>query len=1271
LRKRISSKTIVRFYRFAVAAFGLGALIGLTLKYQPTLNWPAAVIIAIVVGLQVVFPTRLAIPNFSLVHLMIFSGGLLYGPILTGWAVIMGITAGITAIKLFEASQYRNRLPEATLENTAFTAGLLIVPLCAAMFSPIWIQGLLSYHQVVEQSWYVSAAPLLLFPALHTVLLAVDFLLQCPKGTTWRDFYLLFGVLEILLPPIVFGSVVIYAQIDLMILATIGMIISVQAFFIHRFNTARTDLERRVRELSVINQLSVTLSSTLELEDLLSAIQQQVSRLFGVDNFYVALTNEERRQLWYPLAVKRGQRCSWAARKILPDRLTDKVIHEGKHLIYSSGKREQQFLAGLPPSDEEPYAWMGVPMISADKIIGCLAVFSLSPDSSFSEDDVSLLSTLSAQASVAAENALLFQREQLKATQMENLNRITALISASLDQKEVLSQVCKAVVDVGGAQRSAIFLLDPQYGHVYLAKAFGLSERFELENATFSSGHNERMRCLRTGRPVLLPNMTATLMELAYQDSLKREGVNGYGEFPMITPDGRIGFLAVYYDAQHTFQQDEEDLLQAFASQAALSVSNARLYANTDLALQRRVNQLSILEAVGREFSAAISSDRLFDLILNYAFEFTNSNFGEFSLYNEMEQTLEVKASRGYPENRTHFSVLEGLAGKAVVTKQSINSGEISAEQGYIDLTGGKAQSKLCIPLLHEGRVLGVLTLESEKRNAYSTNDHSFINQLANQAAVVVVNAELYVESQRRLREQSILYLVSQSLVSNPGFDTVVQTLTRSMESVLPASRVGIYLWDAAEKVYTLSHSSGRPECSLPAELEDRKLVKTSRMLENTSPLWVEGKRQLELVGGCTECSVLVFPLIASKQRLGLVLLHLPKDLQVREEELQLMRAVVSQVAISLQNALLFSYVTQGRDRLAAIINSVGEGILMVDMAGRIVLVNEVIQKFTGLPCDELLEQNLLSLSDNVLDTFGFKRVEAEGIVQTLAAGKEIQPQKTIISLVDQGAERVLERVTVQVEGQEDAGAGWLIVLRDVTEEHQIAQARELLTGTLIHDLRSPISAVIGAVDILESSITTEKRDYMVTQAFQVINSSNARVLGLVESLLDIAKMQSGKMELTLTKFNLHHLTKTVLTGFDNQANEYEVTFDDRVPDDILEICGDQSKIIRVIENLIDNALKFTPAGGNITVTSELIGNGMVAVKIIDSGPGIPVEYREKIFDRFTQIPHQRGRRRGSGLGLTFCRMAVEAHRGKIWVEERPAPETGSIFVFTLPVIDQ
>jgi signal transduction histidine kinase len=114
-------------------------------------------------------------------------------------------------------------------------------------------------------------------------------------------------------------------------------------------------------------------------------------------------------------------------------------------------------------------------------------------------------------------------------------------------------------------------------------------------------------------------------------------------------------------------------------------------------------------------------------------------------------------------------------------------------------------------------------------------------------------------------------------------------------------------------------------------------------------------------------------------------------------------------------------------------------------------------------------------------------------------------------------------------------------------------------------------------------------------------------------------------------------------------------------------IIADQGKTSRVLTNLVDNALKFTPTGEQVSITAELSPDGdMMIVKVIDRGPGVPEAYRDKIFDRFTQIPKQLGRKRGTGLGLTFCRLAVEAHGGRIWVE--PRPEGGSIFIFSMPV---
>ncbi len=127
------------------------------------------------------------------------------------------------------------------------------------------------------------------------------------------------------------------------------------------------------------------------------------------------------------------------------------------------------------------------------------------------------------------------------------------------------------------------------------------------------------------------------------------------------------------------------------------------------------------------------------------------------------------------------------------------------------------------------------------------------------------------------------------------------------------------------------------------------------------------------------------------------------------------------------------------------------------------------------------------------------------------------------------------------------------------------------------------------------------------------------------------------------------------------------------IPDALPVLDTDADKIERVLLNLVDNAIKFTPAGGEVIVQAHPAGDrdapdGYVRVEVKDTGPGIPDDSKERLFDRFTQLDGVRGRRRGTGLGLTYCRLAVEAHGGRIWVEDNP--QGGAIFAFTLPLAD-
>jgi signal transduction histidine kinase len=169
----------------------------------------------------------------------------------------------------------------------------------------------------------------------------------------------------------------------------------------------------------------------------------------------------------------------------------------------------------------------------------------------------------------------------------------------------------------------------------------------------------------------------------------------------------------------------------------------------------------------------------------------------------------------------------------------------------------------------------------------------------------------------------------------------------------------------------------------------------------------------------------------------------------------------------------------------------------------------------------------------------------------------------------------------------------------------------------------------------------------------------------MVDSLLDIARMESGEMALLLTEVNLPDLIKNVTSRLNNSTETKSLSLITAVPLDLPPLKADMEKIDRVLTNLIDNAIKFTPSGGQITISVATQAEQLI-VCVINTGFVIPPADRERIFERFVQLSGETLRTRGSGLGLAFCRLAVEAHGGRIWVEPDVNGQ-GNNFTFTLP----
>ena len=1073
------------YYRLGVTIGGLGIFIAGILYGPQSMEYLGiGLAAALFIAFQVNFPLKLFSSETSLVHIMGLGVGILYGFPFSICVVTLGIVGGtLVWWKRCKANFNQFCRKSDHWLDLGFQTGLNLIPLACVWIFEAWAGGM-SGDLISDPRRLVKISIILIgFGILHSALLIGQHRLQKPRKDKilYRDLAFL-SLINILLLVFVIIDAQAYPLIQVGAFIILAGVLTVAEILIFELVRTRSQVDRQVEELSTLNKISHALQSTLALDELLPIIHQQVTAFLGIDNFYVALYDKISNEIWYPLAVKHNQRQNWS-RRPMEDRLTDRVILEQESILLTPRYQQKSNHIGLPPSAETPHSWMGVPLITSERVLGCLAVMGFDPNVEFTTSDLNLLNTLSGQVSVAIENALL--------------------------------------------------------------------------------------------------------------------------------------------------------------------------YARTDQALARRVEQLAMLEQVGRELSAELDLDRLFDLILQSVLNFTNAEIGGLALFDKQNNHLEIKVSQGYSQDFPKESELTGIVGRTARTKQTQNVPDTRLDEDFHEDHVGSTRSQLSVPMLYKDRLLGIINVESNHLEAFSENDQSFISQLADQAAIAVVNAELYREIHDRLREQTHLYTFSRQIAGTLVYKSLLGTVLETMASLLYPITGGIYGWNPDKKRYLLSEGMGLAEASnlLPAELT------ASHAKEITQEQNINPNQQYQRLG---------FFITATQQPLAYVLFHLPIRQIISKEENKLLETMAVQGAITLQSAQLFSTATQERDRLDAVLDSVGEAIIMIQKDGRVLLANKLTQTFTGTQLDEIIGVHFSELPSLVQSTLG-RSVEEITPLEEIWSGKHHSwPIKETFTVSRPNFERILERGVFPVgEGKGDI-QGIVMVLRDITEEIHIQQERELISETLVHDLRSPTSAVLVALDIIEDVLPEGETSDVLAQSLRVARSGTNRVLRLIQSLLDISRLESGSLELILDHTNIGRIVDDLLIEFIPRSNQAGIILHNNLPQDLPPLWIDVDKVKRVIANLIDNAVKFTPEGGQVIIWASQRGDERLLIQVSDTGPGIPVDYREKIFERFVQVPGIHGRRRGSGLGLAFCLLAVEAHEGKIWVDEHP--EGGSLFRFTLPL---
>jgi len=260
------------------------------------------------------------------------------------------------------------------------------------------------------------------------------------------------------------------------------------------------------------------------------------------------------------------------------------------------------------------------------------------------------------------------------------------------------------------------------------------------------------------------------------------------------------------------------------------------------------------------------------------------------------------------------------------------------------------------------------------------------------------------------------------------------------------------------------------------------------------------------------------------------------------------------------------------------------------------------------------------------------------------------------------GDHRHVAAATSPVEGEEGQVVGAVASLRDITEIKHLQLVRQDFVANAGHELRTPVAAIRSLAETLQSGAISDRE--AAPRFVEQIVENTVRLEHLITDMMALARMESAPAALAPNSINVRRLMETTLERLEPQSDEKGLHVSIDVPED-LTVWGQEDSLAAALVNLLDNAIKYTPAEGRITLEARRV-NGTVELVVADTGPGIPYGDRERIFERFYRVDRARSRALGgTGLGLSIVKHAVEANRGKVWVE--CPDEGGSRFIIQVP----
>jgi len=681
----------------------------------------------------------------------------------------------------------------------------------------------------------------------------------------------------------------------------------------------------------------------------------------------------------------------------------------------------------------------------------------------------------------------------------------------------------------------------------------------------------------------------------------------------------------------------------------------------------REQTRLDLLYRISREISSRLDLEELLPRVLRTTLESMPTATGSIIVLDEEERPLHAALMREgnfiLDKQRMMATTLEnGLAGWVVRNRQAalvLNTLEDPRWNQRPDDQRQGAKSAICAPLLGRERVVGVMTVVKVPAGALDEADFSVLSVIADQAGIAIENARLFAESERRAQAMRALVGTAQAINSTLQLAEVLRLLAQHAKELVGVEAASLALIEGERLIY--KEAVGRvAERMKGVALELGKGI-AGWVAQNNQPALVPDvttdRRFVRVVDqhtGYLTRAVACVPIQIQNRVIGVIEVINPASETFGAETLTVLNSLATLAGTAIVHAQTFSELQAAEARFVGLFQDSIDPILITNLDGIITDANGKAESFFGYSREELIGLKVTRVHRTGTGFLGSDRF------RSLTGGKEITYQTRITTKSGVEVPMEVHAKAIRRGGQEFIQ--WL--QHDLSERMALEELRQDMISMIVHDLRNPLGNIISSLDVLKNSMGQLEEGPQTLLAIAV--RSAARLSRLVDSLLDLRRLEAGQMVLSKSQTNLNTLVAEAVAEVQPSAEGKETMLDNEVPPRLPYVTVDSDMVRRVLINLLDNAVKYTPRGGRVTVMAKATIKD-VTLSVRDTGPGVAPAEHARIFNKFARL--ERGRDsapKGLGLGLAFCRLAVEAHGGAIGVESNLG--RGATFSFTLPL---